>query len=269
MRFRPARMLPLGLCLGSTLALAQTPQARSAHPATARVTGVRYTRAVRDWHTPTEGQERPVDAAGRPMLAIASLNTGDRVELRAAGDKGGFSATDLDRAAFVLREPSTGNEHPVEPRALDIVYRIQTHFSAQEIRVISGYRTPRRRGGSNHGKGRAIDLIVPGAPDAEVAKFAREQGFVGVGVYPTSGFVHVDVRDRSYFWVDKSGPGRRNRTRGILGDLAKSADEEALARGEHPLPPLVLGLSVDAALKARAAASGSDEDDDDDDPGGS
>ena len=31
-------------------------------------------------------------------------------------------------------------------------------------------------------------------------------GFVGVGVYPVSGFVHLDVRERSYFWVDTSGP---------------------------------------------------------------
>ena len=41
---------------------------------------------------------------------------------------------DLDRAAHLLREPSSGNEHPIEPRVLDAIYRIQTHFGAQEIR---------------------------------------------------------------------------------------------------------------------------------------
>ena len=35
--------------------------------------------------------------------------------------------------------------------------------------------------------------MVPGVKDEEVAKYARQTGFVGVGIYPTSGFVHVDV----------------------------------------------------------------------------
>jgi hypothetical protein len=130
------------------------------------------------------------------------------------------------------------------------VYRIQTHFEAQEIRIISAYRTPHGRGrGSNHGRGRAIDLIVPGASDADVATFARELGFVGVGVYPASGFVHVDVRDRSYFWIDSSGPGRRNRERGILADLAKASDREAALRGEKQLGPALVSFDVDAALR--------------------
>ena len=74
------------------------------------------------------------------------------------------------------------------------------------------------------------DLVVPGASDSDVAKFAREVGFVGVGIYPTSGFVHVDARARSYFWVDSSAPGRRNRERGIMGDLS-------YACGDHVLLP--------------------------------
>ena len=33
---------------------------------------------------------------------------------------------------------------------------------------------------------------------------------VGVGYYPNSTFVHLDVRkDRSAFWIDYSGPGER------------------------------------------------------------
>src|SRR5690606_6228873 len=142
------------------------------------------------------------------------------VTITANSDRGGFSAEDLDRAARVLRDPRTGDEHPVDPRLLDVIYRIAVEFSAHEIRVISGYRTPRNGRASNHSKGRAIDFVVPGARDEDVARFARQQGFVGVGVYPASGFVHVDVRERSYFWVDHSGPGKRQRTRGILRDLA-------------------------------------------------
>jgi uncharacterized protein YcbK (DUF882 family) len=228
-----------------------------------------YKQYVTRWHEPREDEDgAPVDGRGRAKLVLVSLNTNDRVELEAASDHGGFAASDLDRAAFVLRESATGNEHPVEPRLLDVVYRIQRHFDAQEIRIVSGYRTPHGRHASNHGRGRAIDIVVPGAKDQEVAKFAREVGFVGVGIYPTSGFVHVDVRDRSYFWVDASGPGRRNRERGILGDLAAKSDAAALARGEHGIAPFSVGEDVDATLAhphSHDAPAGAEDDDDDDD----
>ena len=59
-----------------------------------------------------------------------------------------------------LRITFVGNEHPIDPHVLDLVYRLQTHFNAHEIRIISGYRTPKKNGTSNHGKGRAIDLVV-------------------------------------------------------------------------------------------------------------
>lgn len=31
---------------------------------------------------------------------------------------------------------------------------------------------------------------------------------MGVGYYPRSTFVHLDVRDRSAYWVDRSRPGQ-------------------------------------------------------------
>jgi uncharacterized protein YcbK (DUF882 family) len=246
------------------------PKAAHAQGATARAPRTpppRYRQYVNTWHTPAANRAAPLDEAGQPKLVLVSLNTGDRFELAAATPRGGFAASDLDRAAHVLRDTGSGNEHPVEPRVLDVVYRIQTHFQAQEIRVISGYRTPHGRS-SNHGRGRAVDIVVPGASDADVAKFAREVGFCGVGIYPSSGFVHVDVRDRSYFWVDASAPGRRNRERGILGDLASRSDAQAVARGELRIGPFAIGTDVDAALRAREVQPGgavSEPDDDTDD----
>ncbi|MCL2723414.1 MAG: DUF882 domain-containing protein [Polyangiaceae bacterium] len=221
--------------------------------------------AARIWHTPASGKTAPLDASGRPVLVLQGLNIHDRVELRAQSDRGDFSAEDLDRAAHILRDPHSGNEHPIDPRLLDLVYRVAVHFHAQEIRIISGYRTPHGGKVSNHGKGRAMDFVVPGATDEEVAKFAREQGFVGVGVYPTSGFVHLDVRERSFFWVDASGPGKKGRTRGILSDLAHQSDAEAVARGDHPVPPFAVGGDVDAALHMPVGVHAADDKQDDDD----
>lgn len=223
--------------------------------------------AARVWHTKPPGQVAPVDGAGRPMLVLQALNVPERVTLTASTEHGGFSAPDLDRAARLLRDTRSNNEHPIDARLLDLVYRVALHFTAHEVRVISGYRTPKPGSHSNHGQGRAIDLVVPGASDEEVAKFARDQGFCGVGVYPTSGFVHLDIRDRSFFWVDYSGPGKKNRTRGILADLAAKADARALSRGEHGAGPFGISTDVDAVL-ARTNVTGATttpvEDDDTD-----
>lgn len=114
-----------------------------------------------------------------------------------------------------------------------------------------------------------MDLVVPGASDEDVAKFAREEGFSGVGIYPVSGFVHIDVRERSYFWVDTSGPGKRSRVRGLLADLAARSDAAALARGERPVPPLHITTDVDTVLGSATVTSHPsppDEEDESDGP---
>jgi uncharacterized protein YcbK (DUF882 family) len=208
----------------------------------------------------------PCDSTGRPMLALHTVNRAESLAIAATSDDGGFTAMDLDRVAHLLRA-ATGEEHPIDPRTLSLAYRIQRHFGVPEIRVVSGYRVPLRGSRSNHGKGRAIDLIVPGTPDEEVARFARELGFVGVGVYPTSQFVHVDIRPRSYFWVDTSGPHMRNRERGILGDLAGRSDLAAAARGDKPVEPFLVAGDVDGWLGSHAAPpadAGAPEDDEED-----
>jgi uncharacterized protein YcbK (DUF882 family) len=205
-----------------------------------------------------------IDSTGRPMLALKTINRGEALAIPATADDGGFASIDLDRAAHLLRAAG-GEEHPVDPRTVTLLYRIQRHFDVPELRVVSGYRVPRLGSHSNHSKGRAVDLIVPGTCDADVASFVRALGFVGVGVYPSSQFVHVDVRPRSYFWVDFSGPHMKNRERGILGDLAVKSDTTALANGGLRIEPFAIGSDVDAAVGPfdRNATTASPEDDED------
>jgi uncharacterized protein YcbK (DUF882 family) len=204
------------------------------------------------------------DAAGRPMLAMTTVNRGESLAVAAAGDEGGFASVDLDRVAHLLRSAG-GEEHPVDPRTLALVYRIQQNFHVPEIRVVSGYRVPKPGSHSNHGKGRAIDLIVPGVADEEVARFARGLGFVGVGVYPTSQFVHVDIRPRSYFWLDASGPHMKNKESCILPDIAAAGDAAASARGQAPIEPFTVSMDVDAALRARGVPLEPEAPDDEED----
>jgi hypothetical protein len=86
---------------------------------------------------------------------------------------------------------------------------VSDHFGGRPVHVISGYR---KAGGntkktSRHVAGQAIDFRIEGVPLDELRAFCASLDHVGVGYYPTSRFVHLDVRQRSARWTDYSGPG--------------------------------------------------------------
>jgi len=216
----PAEAFPMGL-----------PRLEPARPAP-RPRVPTYREMVKTWHTPPD-EDPATTPEGRPALVLEMINTGERLELTPQRDNGGFSTDDLQRASHALRDQRNDRECATDARLLDLVYQIETHFHAKAIRIISAFRAPSRRH-SRHGTGRALDLVVPGTRDSEVAQFARSLGFVGVGLYTRSGFVHLDSRDRSYFWVDSSGPGQRGRTVQVYAKAAAASDAKALERGETP-----------------------------------
>lgn len=246
--------------IAATLLLASFALAAPPRVAPKRAAPGAYRSAVQRWHDATPGAAAPRDEAGRPLLVLVALNTGERAELRAATDDGGFDAAGAERAAELLRDPRAGLRHPIEPALLDLVYRAQRRFESAEIRVISGYRAPKAAARSNHGRGRAIDLVVPGATDEAVATWAREVGFVGVGIYPRSGFCHLDVRSTSHFWVDASGPGQRSRETPLRGSHPAKSDENARRRGARAIAPFAPPTNdVDAAFRGLGRPTPSEE----------
>ncbi len=81
------------------------------------------------------------------------------------------------------------------------------------VRVTSGYRCPahnREVGGvsnSYHMLDMAADIYVPGMKLQDLARIAEKAGAGGIGVYPYSGFVHVDVGPWSR-WTQAEGARR-------------------------------------------------------------
>jgi hypothetical protein len=181
----------------------------------------------------------------RPPLVLLPVNGGETVVLVPQHDDGGFSHDDLQRAAVAFSQQSPGKVHSLAPRLLDLVYRSMRHFDASVVRVVSGYR--RDRAGSRHTQGRAVDMTIDGVANDRLAAYVRELGFVGVGFYPKSGFVHLDVRDASYFWIDDSAPGEPNHLLPVLEAEARSADERARTRGEAPDVYVPNNLAEDVA----------------------
>ncbi|MCL5061545.1 MAG: DUF882 domain-containing protein [Candidatus Thermoplasmatota archaeon] len=147
------------------------------------------------------GQKLP---AGERRLGLHNLHTGEKVDLPywIEGDYVAESLADINR---VLRDHRTGQVAAIDTRLLDLLHRIHAAMgSAHPFEVISGYRSPAsnlmlaentagvaRR--SLHMDGKAIDVRLPGIALADLRQAGLMQRSGGVGYYPKSNFVHLDV----------------------------------------------------------------------------
>lgn len=68
-----------------------------------------------------------------------------------------------------------------------------------EINIVSGYRSPETNQqlegaakNSQHMRGMALDVSIPGLDHEKVAKDMATFVYGGVGMYPGQGFVHFD-----------------------------------------------------------------------------
>lgn len=109
------------------------------------------------------------------------------------------------RLTQFLRDWRTGKSKRMPERLLWNLYLVGQRFDAP-IEIISAYRHNERKS-SRHKQGKAIDFRVVGVDNREVWNYCKRFDNVGLGLYPNSNFVHMDVRDRSYYWIDDSGPG--------------------------------------------------------------
>jgi uncharacterized protein YcbK (DUF882 family) len=143
-------------------------------------------------------------------LAFRNLHTGESVDVvyRADGQLDHGALREID---WVLRDFRTGEARRVDHRLLDFLWRLRAALDTTEpYEVISGYRSPKtnamlRREGrgvsrmSLHMQAMAIDVRVPGCSLTALRDTALGLRLGGVGYYPASDFVHVDV-GRVRFW---------------------------------------------------------------------
>ncbi|MGK4002784.1 DUF882 domain-containing protein [Sorangium sp. So ce1036] len=146
----------------------------------------------------------------------------ERLELRLLTPKGRLVSKALPKLSRLMRASPTASI-PIDPRLATLIGMVSNHFGGRTIRIVSGYRpysptqyTPH----SNHNFGRAVDFMVEGVPNTVVRDFCRTFRNAGVGYYPNSTFVHLDVRSEKVYWVDYSGPGEPPRYAGAKGSVA-------------------------------------------------
>ena len=152
---------------------------------------------------------RPEDRGER---ILKFYNTHTRERLNVCYARGGQVDRDAIQAVnAILRDHRTNEVHPIDLRLLDLLHTIRLKAGRDScLHIISGYRSPAtnaklRRNSrkvakkSLHMRGHAADIRIPGIRTAKLREIALNLARGGVGYYPRSDFVHVDIgRVRSW-----------------------------------------------------------------------
>ncbi len=153
-------------------------------------------------------------AANRGKRGYVVLRRGDRKWAGYATRRG--SVTRAAKRGFkTVLSTRDGRGTTIHPRLIQLIAKVSQHFGGNTIEVVSGYRTTKAGKGSRHRKGRAIDFRVQGVSTKKVLAYIKTFQRVGVGYYPNSGFVHLDVRTTWTHWIDYAGPGQPARYAGF------------------------------------------------------
>ena len=137
-------------------------------------------------------------------VRLDNLHTGESLDALYF-DRGTYVPDALAAVNHILRDYRTGDVYPIDPRVIDLLAALSGRLEARApYGVISGYRSPATNAmlhsesgevatHSLHLVGQAIDIRAPGIELAWLREAARDLGRGGVGYYPFSDFVHVDV----------------------------------------------------------------------------
>jgi LysM repeat protein len=134
-----------------------------------------------------------------------------------------------------------------------LMVKVSDTFGGRPLRIVSGFRTTSYFRDSRHKTSEAVDFSVVGVPNAAVRDYLVTLGKVGVGYYPNSTFLHLDVRARPTYWVDYSGPGEApRRSRGRPAPQPMDLDDRAEEAAENgaPSPEGSEGTPLPAAAAA-------------------
>lgn len=119
--------------------------------------------------------------------------------------RGQYHPKALKKIDYILRDHRADKIKPINLRLIDLLHAISTTMHHQvQFHIISGYRTPetnamlRTKGNgiassSLHMKGQAVDIRTPACDTKRLRDICLKLRSGGVGYYPKSDFVHVDV----------------------------------------------------------------------------
>lgn len=137
-------------------------------------------------------------------ISVTNIHTGEAVSAT-YWEAGAYIPEALNALNHVLRDHRTGAIHAMAPNLFDLMTQLRARLDSRGvIQVISGYRSPAtnavlhaRSNGvavhSLHMDGEAMDVRIEGIDLAHLRDAAWSLQGGGVGFYPQSRFVHMDV----------------------------------------------------------------------------
>jgi uncharacterized protein YcbK (DUF882 family) len=157
--------------------------------------------AVQSMWTPIRLKPAPTDVR---RAFVHNVHTGDVLDAVYYED-GAYVPDALQAAMRVLRDWRDGKEHYMDPKLFDLLHALGKKVEARgPVQILCGYRSPATNAmlrehskevasRSQHLLGKALDIHVEGVELAHLQRAALSLRAGGVGYYPTSRFVHVDV----------------------------------------------------------------------------
>ena len=150
----------------------------------------------------------PAFAAPRTIyyraLALQNVHTGDSLNAVYWADDY-YIPQSLRKIAWLMRDFHSGDIHAIDPKLLDLLVRLKQALGTTEpFLVTSAYRSPITNARlaavsegvaahSLHMQGKAVDLRLRDRPLRQLHAAAVSLRSGGVGYYPSSDFIHVDV----------------------------------------------------------------------------
>ncbi|MEM6986591.1 MAG: DUF882 domain-containing protein [Pseudomonadota bacterium] len=137
-------------------------------------------------------------------LALFGLHTHEFLDVEYFRD-GAYVPGALSQIDHALRDHRENKSTHIDLALLNLLHALSTSLNTREpFRFLSGYRTQKtndalRAAGrgvaknSYHVHGRAIDILPPGVPLADLVFAAKMAQVGGVGQYTRRGFVHLDT----------------------------------------------------------------------------
>ena len=138
-------------------------------------------------------------------LRMHHLHTGESIDVvYRVGDR--YVPSALEMLNRFLRDHRTNDVSSYDPHEFDVLHELMAKLGKPngEIDIVCGYRTPwsnnylrtHTQGVAEHSQhmlAKAIDIRVPGVSTLTLRNVALSLHEGGVGYYPHSQFVHVDV----------------------------------------------------------------------------
>jgi hypothetical protein len=165
----------------------------------------------------------PVEVLNRNTNATAKIRLYDARGVLDRGEARAFMR--IAGSTKAAPTDDSDDDERLDVRVVQLAIRAAYHFNGATIRIISATR-PGAKG--KHGSGEALDFALEGVKAPLLAAYLRGLPRAGVGIYthPKTQYVHLDVREHSYHWIDGSPPGVTWREQ-LLADPKQAARDSS------------------------------------------